>query len=130
MAKKYAHVNDVNGSEGNGLQIADILYSATLTSGGGDTTLTVPAAGSLGGIGGQLHNKWAAKIVTEQGSTVWHALNATAAVPAGATFAASTSELIPPETEIIRRVEAGDVMHFVTADATADVSVTFYSLNQ
>ena len=130
MAKLYAHVNDINGSEGNGLDISDILYSATITSGGGDTTLTVPASAPKGAPLGQNTQKWAAKIVTEQGATVWFALNSTAAVPAGATFATVTSELIPPETEIIRRVAAGDVMHFITADTAADVSVTFYALTQ
>lgn len=130
MAKLYAHINDVNGSEGDGLDISDILYSATITAAAGDTTLTVPASAPMGAPLGQQKNKWAAKIVTEQGSTVWYALNQTAAVPAGATFAAVSSELIPPETQVIRRVEAGDVMHFITADVNADVSVTFYALYQ
>lgn len=130
MARLYAHVNDINGSEGNGLDISDILYSATITTGGGDTTLTVPSTAPTGAPLGQKKRKWAAKIVTESGTTVWHALNQTAAIPVGATFAAVSSELIPSETEIIRRVEAGDVMHFITADATADVSVTFYALPQ
>jgi len=128
MAIPYAHTHDINGADAGGLKLSDIRYSATLTSGGGDTTITVPSSGSLGTLRSYNTNKWAAKIVTESGTTVWHAMNATAAVPAGATFATVSSELIPPETEVFREVNAGEVMHFITADATADVSVTFYAL--
>ena len=126
--KPFVHVHDLNSSSTSGLRQSNIRYSATLTSGGGDTTLTVPSSKAAGLINSYSVNKWVAKIVTEQGSTVWFAVGATAAVPVGATFASVSSELIPPEQECFREVDAGDVLHFITADATADVSVTFYSL--
>ena len=128
MTVPYNHVHDLNGSKGMGLKQSDIKYSATLTSGGGNTQLTVPASGGLGAPRSGSTNRWAIKIVTEQNTSVWFSVNATAAVPAGATFASVTSELIPAAIEVIREVNAGDVLNFITADTTADVSVTFYTL--
>ena len=57
-------------------------------------------------------------------SPVWVAVNATAALPAGADFALSTSELLP----VAREVRAGDVLSFFTSVADTDVSVVFYAL--
>ncbi len=58
---------------------------------------------------------------------MWVALNATAAVPAGGTFASTTSELIG-YMPLCREVVAGDVLHFYSASATQDVSVVLYAV--
>ena len=99
------------------LRFASLLYSAALAA-TTDTTLTVPG----------IAPKYKAVIKCKSGSDVWVALNATAAVPAGTTFASTTSELLTNATPICREVNAADVIHFYTATATTDVSVVFYAV--
>jgi hypothetical protein len=99
-----------------GLRFATYLYSTTLGA-TTDTTLTIP--------GGATRYKAVIKVKND----VWVALNATAAVPAGSTFAATTSELaVPGPPGLSREVKAGDVLHFFTATASTDVSVALYAL--
>lgn len=100
-----------------GLLFASLKYSASLAS-ATDTTLTIPGKAQ----------RYKAVIKVENNGLVWVALNATAAVPAGSTFAASTSELINDAKSICREVSAGDVLHFITATAGTDVSVVLYAI--
>lgn len=99
------------------LQFTDSKYNATLAA-TTDTTLTVPGTFP------------AYKAVIKVKNITWVALNATAAVPAGATFAATTSEMVSPNLPMCREVKAGDVLHFYTATATTDVSVVLYASRQ
>lgn len=99
------------------LQFAGLKYSAAL-AGSADTTLTVPGVAP----------RYKALIKVGGAGIVWVALNATAAVPAGAGFAATTSEMVSAEQEICREVKADDVLHFITATATTNVSVVFYAV--
>ena len=123
MATPFSMVRDINGYNGFGLPFTDTKYSATLTQ-GVDTTLTVPSSGALGtGVSTTVH-RYLAIFSYEAGSTVWVALNATAAVPAGGTFSSTTSELLP----VARLVSSGDVIHALTSDDTASVGVVFYVL--
>ena len=89
-------------------------YSATLAS-GAESTITVPSN----------FQNWLAVFCFEPGTINWVALNATAAVPAGATFAANSSELNPS----VRNVQAGDVIHVVTNSTTADVGILLYAIS-
>ena len=100
-----------------GLRFAGAKYSCTvaITS---DTTLTVPGTAP----------SYKALIKCMPAGKVWVALNATAAVPAGNTFASTTSEILTENQPICREVVAGDVIHFYSATATTDVSVVFYAL--
>ncbi len=100
-----------------GFRFADLKYSASLAA-TTDTTLTIP--GTAG--------KYKAVIKVENNGLVWVALNATAAVPGSASFAATTSELITDAKSLCREVKAGDVLHFYTATANTDVSVVLYAL--
>lgn len=100
-----------------GLRFAGIKYSASLAA-TTDTTLTIPGSA----------RRYKAVIKVEQNGLVWVALNATAGVPGGSTFAATASELINDAKSICREVSAGDVLHFYTATAGTDVSVVLYSL--
>jgi len=123
MATPFSMSRDINGYNGFGLSFALDKYSADLAQ-NTDTTLTVPSSGMIGNVANNV-NKYIAIFSYEPGASVWVALNATAAVPVGATFATVSSELNPAA----RMVSAADVLHFITSDTTAQVGVTFYSLN-
>jgi hypothetical protein len=123
---QYKLQKDVAGYNGFGLQVSNQKYSASLAI-TTDTTLTVPSTGSLGTPLDQV-NKFLALIQVEANLSVWMAVNATAAVPAGSTFAATTSELIIGGEYFAREVKAGDVLHFIAPTAGTDISVVFYAL--
>lgn len=134
MATKFNMTKDVGGYNGFGLVPTDTAYSATLTI-NTDTTLTIPASSSIGG--GSYYNKGnsvatsdngeprlLAIIVSDPGESVWVAKNTAAAVPAGATFAATSSAMNPAAYEVI----GGDVLHFYTNTANVQVSIRLYWL--
>jgi len=100
------------------LRFSDQKYTATLAA-STDTSLTVPS------------NAKRFKVVmkAEADASVYVAVNETAAVPAGASFAASTSELIPVNGVLCREVNAADVLHFITAGTDIDVSVILYTID-
>ena len=98
-----------------GQLFATFKYSASLAA-STNTTLTIPGAAA----------RYKDVIKVESAGLDWVALNATAAVPAGATFAATTSELITDAKSLTREVEAADVLNFITAGSGIDVSVVLY----
>lgn len=126
MTTQYKLQKDVAGYNGFGLPFCDTKYSASLAI-TTDTTLTVPLKGALGAPLNTV-NKWLAIIQVEANLSVWFALNATAAVPAGSTFAATTSDLIIGTEYYGVEVKAGDVMHFYAPVAGTDIMVKFYAL--
>jgi hypothetical protein len=99
-----------------GLLFPDLKYSAALAA-TTDTTLTIPGNASRYKV-----------LIKVDANVVWVSLNATAAVPAGMSFAATTSELVSDNKALCREVKAGDVLHFYTATATTNVSVVLYGL--
>lgn len=109
----FSMTRDINGYNGFGLPFSINQYSATLAQ-NTDTTLTVPSYA----------NNYIAIFAYQEASTVWVAKNNTAGVPAGSTFAATKSQLMPAA----HYVAAGDVLHFFTADTSAVVSVMLYAL--
>ena len=134
MTKKYRQYNDTQAINDWGQLFSDQNYSATLTI-NTDTTLTVPGGGIMGAatsynvsptVNG--NNKMRAIIRCTSAKDVWFCINGTAAVPAGASFAAVTSELMNGQYIIARDVIVGDVLHFFCAAAGASVSVSFYAL--
>lgn len=98
-----------------GLRFSELKYSAALAA-TTDTAFTVPG------------NAPRYKAVIKVKNNTWVASNATAAVPAGASFAATTSELIISAKPLCREVKAGDVLHFYTATASTDVSIVLYAI--
>lgn len=98
------------------------IFTATLAA-ATDTSLTVPSTSAMGMFPSTSEAKILAVFSYEAAKKVYVAVNATAAVPVGAAFAASTSELLPPA----KVVHAGDVIHFICS-AVADVSVAFYQI--
>lgn len=101
-----------------GLRFSDTKSSATLAA-STDTELTVPSTAP----------RFKALMKAETDGVVWVALNETAAVPAGASFASVSSEMIPVNGQLCREVKAGDVLHFITAGTDIDVSVVFYAMS-
>lgn len=126
MAIQYKLQKDVAGYNGWGLQFTDLKYNASLAI-TTDTTLTVPSIGTLGAPLNQV-NRFLAVINVEANLSVWCAVNATAAVPVGSTFAATTSDLIIGGQFYAREVKAADVLHFIAPTAGTDISVLFYAL--
>lgn len=113
MATKFAISRDANGFLSYVLPFSDTRYSVTLTA-SSTTSLTVPA--SL--------EKGVAVFSYTPGGNVWVANNATAAVPAGASFAATTSVLNP----VAKEVKGADVLSFISPDSDIDVGVEFYAM--
>lgn len=126
MTTLYKNYNEVQSFNDYGQQFCTQIYTASLNA-TTDTTLTVPGGGIMGGISATTTNRMIAVIRVE--NNTWVALNATAAVPAGATFATSTSELVTSSREFAKVVNVEDVIHFYTATAGTDVSVAFYALS-
>lgn len=127
MATKLLMTRDINGFNAFGLKFTDTAYSATLAA-ATDTSLTVPDHNSIGGAS---YSEDAQPVLLavfsfDPGESVWVALNQTAAVPVGASFAATGSSLLPAA----RQVVGGDVIHFITAAANVDVGVEFYWINK
>ncbi len=106
---------DVNGYNGFGLPFSDTNFSATLTN------LTVESL-VIPGVA-QTQN-FIAIFSFQPGTNVWVANNHTAAVPVGATLAATNSILNPTA----RIVKYGDTLSFITDSATADISVALYAM--
>lgn len=123
VCTKFSMYRDINGQNGFGLEFTNTAYSATLAA-ATPTALTIPGTGSLGGCNIQTKRLFLAIFSYTNGNDVWVANNATAAVPAGASFAATASELLPAA----RLVKEGDVLSFITAAANVNVSVLLYSL--
>jgi hypothetical protein len=105
---------DAAGRNTFALPFAPIKKSVTLDA---DTpaTITVPATSK----------NWLAILCIEPGTKVWIANNEEAEVPAGNTFADTTSELNVPA----KQVKAGDELSFITSDTTADVGVLLYAID-
>lgn len=126
MSIIYKLQKDVAGYNGWGLTFTDLKFSASLAI-TTDTTLTVPSQSAIGAPLNEV-NKFLAVITVKANLSVWCAVNATAAVPAGTTFAATTSDLIVGTQYYAREVKAGDVLHFFAPAASTDISVLFYAL--
>ena len=126
MTTQYKLQKDVAGYNGFGLQFCDQKFNASLDA-NTEKTLTVPSNGAIGQALNSV-NKWLAVIQVEANLSVWLALNATAAVPVGNSFASTTSDLIIGGEYYGVEVKAGDVMHFIAPTAGTDVLVKFYAM--
>lgn len=111
---KFIMTRDINGYNGFGLTPSNVKYSATLSSGGGEKTFTVPSDAE----------NYLVVFSIQPGADIWIAYDETAATPVGATFASTTSELNP----VARKVSAGTIIHAVTADSSAGIGVMIYAI--
>ena len=126
MTTMYKLQKDVAGYNGFGLPPSDLKFSATLAATTGES-LTVPSSGAIGVPLNHI-NRWLAIIQVKANDSVWIAVNATAAVPAGGSFAATTSDLIIGSQYYAIEVKAGDVLNFIAPVAATDILVKFYAL--
>lgn len=123
MAIVDYNVNNITkGVNGFGLKPSNSKYSVTLGA-ASEKTLTVPSQAMMGGA---LFNVNKFNVVFYASARVFLAINATAEVPAGASFAATTSEMIPANVPFCRLLNSGDVIHVITSQAATDLSVVFY----
>lgn len=130
MTQAFRTIQETKGHNDFGQLYSDQIYNATLTA-ATNTTLTVPGGGVMGGITsfGGTNNKNKVRAVIRTTGDVWVAVNKTAAVPAGASFALATSELVTNVLEKSYDVYVGDVLNFFSkAGTTPSISVAFYAL--
>ena len=129
MVVKYNQERDINGYNGFALPPSDLNFNATLAA-TTDTTLTIPNSTGMGGHGVYYTAVWVAIItVAPTTGAVWMAVNATAAVPVGTSFASTSSILLSPNCCNGFRLNGGDVLHFFSTPATNSVSVRLYSMS-
>lgn len=126
MTTMYKLQKDVAGYNGFGLPFSDQKFSATLAA-TTDTTVAVPLTSAIGAPLNQV-NRFLAIIQVKWSMSVWVALNTTAAIPAGGSFAATNSDLIIGGEYYALEVKAGDVLHFFAPTAATDILVKFYAL--
>jgi len=124
MTTPFSMTRDINGYNGFGLAFTDTSYSVTLAASTA-TPLTIPGDTSLGRMGSTTKNRFLAVFSYTPGAEVWVSNNSTAAVPAGASFSASTSELNPGAKVVF----AKDILSFITSEINISVSVALYSLS-
>lgn len=128
MTTNYVTYKNQSCTNYYGSPFCDTIYSAILAA-TTDTLLTVPLTAAMGAPVANQYNKFLAVIVTDDAFDVYIALNAVAAAPAGAAFAATTSELIPRNVYCAKVVKAGDVIHFFSSGAS-NVTVSFFAIQE
>lgn len=128
MATPYNVNKNLQGVNGFGSHFSDNIYNATLAA-TTDTSFTVPGFSSSGASPlPYSNNKYLAvfKYAKAEAKDVFVALNATAAAPAGASFAAATS-VLNPEAKVVK---AGDVIHFFAVTASTNVTIELYPIQE
>lgn len=104
---------DINGYNGFGRRPPTLIWNATLIANTA-TNFTLPSS----------YQNWIVLFSVEPGSNVWICINDTAAVPAGNTLVAATSELIPSAYQLV----AGDIVSVISPDVTTNFSAAAYYL--
>lgn len=130
MTVQFRRFDEVKGINDFGQQYSDQIYNATLAA-ATNTALTVPGGGIMGGVSsyGTAGDKNKVYAVIRTTGDVWVAVGQTADVPAGASFAKDTSELVTNVLEKTYLVNVGDVINFFAKTGTTpSVSVAFYPL--
>ncbi len=114
MSDLLSFGTDIQGNNAFAPEFATRNFSVTLSA-GVEQTFTIPSNYSV----------WIIAFSYQVGTNVWVSSNETAEVPAGATFASTSSELNPSA----RKVYKGDVIHAITANTTAEVGVSLYAIS-
>lgn len=123
MSTKLNFGRDVQGYNSFAAPISTDKYSATLTA-GGNSTITLPTNSAY----------WIVSFSFQPGADVWVAYNGSASAPAGATFASTTSELLPgsrilPSTNTTSSGTTATTINLLNNGAgVADVGVILYAV--
>jgi len=105
---------DVQGFNAYAPLDSSLKWSATLTNGAA-TSITVPSS----------YSTWVVAFSPQPGTDVWvDFTGVTAAIPVGATLAATTSSLNPGQ----RTVFAGGKISVITDNATADLGIELWPI--
>lgn len=130
MTVLFRTIQETKGYNDFAQQYSDQIYNATLAA-ATNTQLTVPGGGTMGVISsyGSTGNKNKMLAVIRTTGDVWVAVNQTADVPAGSSFAKDTSELVTNTLDKAYLVNVGDVLNFFSkVGTTPSVSVAFYAM--
>jgi hypothetical protein len=115
MLAKFNMVRDINGYNGFGLQFTDINWSGILAAGVAQT-ITIPGSPYAD------HQGLILIFAFQPGSNIWVARNVAAVAPSGSV--ASTTSVANPTA---RQVYAGDVISFITNDASDEFGASLYA---
>jgi hypothetical protein len=124
MTTKLNFARDVQGYNSFAAPVSTDKYSATLTA-GGNSTITLPTNSPY----------WIVSFSFEPGADVWVAYNGLASAPAGATFASTTSELLPGSRVLPSTVTtstgtvATTINLFNNGAGVADIGVILYAIS-
>lgn len=117
MITNLLFARDNQGYNAEAPQFSTNTFSATLATGVAHN-FTVPSNVTT----------WYMVIRVQPSGYAWVSRTGTAAIPAGATFAANASEMVDGTIEYKRTVYAGDVISMITPNTTCDVSVALYAV--
>jgi len=112
----------IQGVNGFGRKFPPIIFSVTL-AGATEKHFTVPSSSAIGNINSSNTPKFLAIFSYAPTVEFWVSVNATAAVPTGATWASDTAELLPSAYV----VSAGDTISAISA-AGGDISCSLYAI--
>jgi hypothetical protein len=122
MSTKLNFSRDVQGYNTFAPPPSTDKYSATLTA-GGNATITLPTNSPY----------WIVSFSYQPGADIWVAYNGSAAIPAGATFASTASELLPgsrilPSTVTTSSGTTANTINLLNnGSGVADVGVILYA---
>lgn len=108
MSNRFLLGKDVNGNVDYSLPIESTKFSITLLQNSAQP-VTVP----------DFVGMWKIVFSFEPGAKIWVAFDSTAALPAGNTFASTTSILNPTT----RYMKQGTIISFITNDQSAEIGI-------
>lgn len=116
MSTQLIFGRDAQGLNSYAPQFPTDIFTATLAAAGA-SSVTVPGKAP----------RYIMYVRVQPNGWCWCSRTGTAAIPAGATFAAAASELVDGTIEYKRTVNAGDTISFITANTTCDIEVAFFA---
>jgi hypothetical protein len=117
MSTLLAFARDVQGLNTHGMQFPTNIFTATLAASTAES-VTVPLDAPA----------YLMYVRMQPTGWCWVSRKTTAAVPAGGTFAASSSDLAVGTIEFRRTVYPKDVISFITPNTTCDIVVEFFAI--